>query len=267
MLTAVKNNMRYFFKNLICNIKKSKQYKVNFILDTIFMFINNGAFLLFWAVVINVSGGNANGIVLNDIMNLWGVPVISYGIAYFFFDGVSDINKHFINGTMDAYLLQPKHPLLAILTSKCRFSACGDLIYGIVMVVISSNFNILQLLFSIIISIFASTLYISLEVTIRSLSVFLGDTENLSQRFVVTLFLNFSTYPEAIYGKALKVLLYTVIPSAYIAFVPIRIVTNFNMFDLSIFIVAITAFGALAIFTFNKAVKHYESGNNMLLRD
>lgn len=267
MLTVVKKELKYLFANLKCSLKASKTYKLNFILDTIFMFINNSAFLIFWIVIINTSGGDANGIVISDIMHLWGIPVISYGVAYFLFEGACSINTLFVNGTMDTYLLQPKHPLISIITSKCRFSAFGDIVYGLVMVILASNFDVLSIIASIILGILGSFIYISIEVIIRSLSVFLGDTENLAERYIYTLFVNFSTYPEKIYPQALKIILYLIIPSAYISFVPIRIVTDFNIISLVAFLFVVIILPIIAFAVFNKAVKYYESGNNMLLRE
>lgn len=267
MLTVVKKNLKYLFANLKCNIKTSKSYKINFIIDTIFMFINNSSFLVFWWAIINANGGDANGIYLSDIMYLWGIPTISYGVAYFFFEGVSDINRLFINGTMDTYLLQPKHPLIGIMTSKCRFSAFGDFIYGVTMVALASNFDIIKILFSILIGIFGSSIYLSLEIIVRSLSVYLGDTESLAERYIYTMVIKFSTYPEKIYPKVLKFLLYGIVPAAYISFVPINLITEFNPLLLIIFIASITIFPIISILVFNNAVKHYESGNNMLLRE
>lgn len=267
MLMEVKKNLKYLFANLKCSLKASKTYKLNFLLDTIFMFVNNSAFLVFWAVIINTRGGDANGIVMKDIMHLWGIPVISYGVAYFLFEGACSINTLFINGTMDTYLLQPKHPLISIITSKCRFSAFGDIIYGIVMVIFATNFDIFKILISIILGILGSLIYTSLEVIVRSLSAFLGDTESLAERYIYNLFLNFSTYPEKIYPKVLKILLYGIIPSAYISFVPIRIITDFNVISLLAFLFVVTILPIIAFIVFNKSLKHYESGNNMLLRE
>lgn len=267
MLTVVKKSLKYLFANLKCNIKASKTYKLNFIIDTIFMFINNSSFLVFWWTIITASGGDANGIYLNEIMYLWGIPTISYGVAYFFFEGVCDINRLFITGTMDTYLLQPKHPLIGIMTSKCRFSAFGDLIYGIVMILFATNFDVLKIILCILLGIFGSTIYLSLEIIVRSIAVFLGDTESLAERYIYTMFLNFSIYPEKIYPKFMKVLLYGIIPSAYVAFVPVSIVEKFNIVTLIMFIAAILIFPIISIVVFNKSVKHYESGNNTLLRE
>ncbi len=267
MQMAVKKSIRFFFMNLICNIKKSTKYKVNFIVETLFMMINNSTFLVFWAIIISKSGGSVGDVTLNDIMYLWSISTISYGVAYFFFEGVCDINKLIVNGVLDTYLILPKHPLLLIATSKCRFSACGDIIYGIILLVIATKCNMLKALLGIVFGTMGAIVYVGMEIILRSLSVFLGDTEDISKRYIYNLVLNFSTYPEQIYSKALKFLLYTVIPSAYISFIPIKLTQEFNTWLFLIFVFALSIISILALVTFNYAIKHYESGNTMMLKE
>ena len=134
----VKNNIRYFFNALKVSIKSAMAYKVSFIIQTVFMFINNIFFLIFWAVVFSKTGNNTD-ITFNNVLYLWSFSALSYGIAYFFFAGVQKINDYIITGAMDSFLLQPKNILLNVATSKCSFSACGDLIYGIVIGAIAAG--------------------------------------------------------------------------------------------------------------------------------
>ncbi len=58
MLMEVRNSLKYLFLSIKYNLKASMEYKKSFIIQTIFMMINDGFFLIFWAVVFNVNGGN-----------------------------------------------------------------------------------------------------------------------------------------------------------------------------------------------------------------
>lgn len=89
-----------------------------------------------------MNNGNVNGVEFNNVLLLWSIPVISYGVTYFFFGGVVNINTFIITVQMDSYMLQPKYAFLNVLTSKCMFAACSDLIYGIVIGAIATNFDI-----------------------------------------------------------------------------------------------------------------------------
>lgn len=261
------NNVKFFIKAIECSIRSAMEYKISFLIQSIFMFINNGFWLLFWVIIFKTNGDNINRVTFDTIMYLWSIPVISFGVAYFFFGGADNINRYIISGQMDSYMLQPKHPLLNILTSKCNFSAFGDLIYGIVLGLIVVKFNIINFLILLALGIFGSIFYVSTTIILRSLSVWLGDTELIAKKYVDSLLTTFSIYPEQLFSGILKVLLYTVIPVGYMAYMPINIVVNFNFVSL----LEVTLSGLIYLFIatviFNKAMKNYESGNTISMKN
>ena len=260
MLTEAKNNIKYFFSAIKVGIKSAMAYKASFVVQALFMMVNNLFFLVFW-------GGNDTSISFNNVLFLWGFSTVSYGIAYFFFGGMQKINEYIINGTMDSFLLQPKNVLLNVLTSKCIFSAFGDLLYGIIIALIAVKGNIGQFIFFLVISITGSVFFISTEVILRSLTVWLGDTKTIANRYIDMLLITFSTYPENIFKTGIKVLLYTIVPVAYLAYIPSRIIVDLNPILLIIIIIAQILYLVVAIKVFNKAIRNYESGNSLSMKN
>ena len=55
MLTEVKNTIRFLIESIKCNLKSAVEYKKSFFVQTIFMLVNNGFFLIFWQVVFNIN--------------------------------------------------------------------------------------------------------------------------------------------------------------------------------------------------------------------
>lgn len=270
MLMEVKNimnNFKFFINATYCSVKSAMEYRLSFFIQSIFMFINNGFWLLFWAIIFNANGSNINGVNMDTMLYLWSIPVISFGVAFFFFGGAENISSYIISGQMDSYMLQPKHPLLNILTSKCNFSAFGDLIYGLVLGFIVVDFDLLKFLLIIIFGIFGSIFYVATSIIIRSLSTWLGDTDVIASKYNDTLLTTFSIYPEKIFDGVMKVLLYTVIPVAYFAYMPINIVINFNLTQLLIVFAVGIVYMIIAVLVFNKAMKSYESGNTISMRN
>lgn len=262
MLTVVKNNLRFLFTALKTSILSAMEYKVSFILQSLFMFISNGFFLIFWSVTLNIANSTTNlGFTMDTILYIWSIPTIGFGVAYFFFGGAQEINRHILNGSLDSFLLQPKSVLLNVLTSKCVFSACGDFIYGVVIGFVVSNGDMLEFTVILLLGIFVSIFFIATEIITRSLCVWLGDTEQLSKRYINSLTLTFATYPEQIFSKSVKVLLYTVVPSAYICHIPIKIITNFNYMYVILIVIGALVYLSVAIYIFYKAISKYESGN------
>lgn len=265
MLMEVKNNFKYIIKSIKCNLKSVIEYRNSFIIQTVFMFINNGFFLIFWNVVFRISNNQTNGIEMKEIYYLWTIPTISYGISYFLFGGIANIGKNIITGGLDSYLTQPKNVFINIATSKCDFSACGDLLYGLVIGVAASN-NILDYFKILGYSLLGSIIFIATMTIIRSLAVFVGDIDDMAERYEHTFLINFSVYPEEIFGKFIKFMLYTIVPAGYIVHLPIKLIRSFSITKFLILIIAIVIYVIIAIIMFKKALKNYESGNAMALK-
>ena len=85
--------------------------------------------------------------------------------------------------------------------------------------------------------------------------------------YTYTLLLTFSTYPENIFAGIIKFLMYTVIPAGYIAFIPIKIVSVYDFSLLLILIPIAITYILLTTLICQKALRKYESTNNVLLRD
>lgn len=265
MLMVVKNNLRFLFKAIKYNILSAIEYKKSFLVQMIFMFINNGFFLVFWNVVFAKSGGNLTDIGMKDIYILWAVPTISWGVALFFFGGVSRLNEYIVTGKLDTFILQPKNIFLNIATSYSDFGAAGDFFYGLVMAILGSG-NVAEFIQILLFVLPATVITICVQILIRLLAIWLGDVENIAHVYMFSLYVTFSTYPEQIFSKILKVLFYTIVPVGYLVYMPIKILESFDM-KLLLAVILFTIF--LSIFTvwvFKKAMKKYESGNSISMK-
>lgn len=266
MLMEVKNNIRYLLQAIKISIKSAMAYKVSFFIQTIFMFINNASFLIFWMVVFSHTPKDVS-FTFSNVLYIWAFSAISYGITYFFFSGIQKINEYIISGAMDSYLLQPKNILLNVATSKSSFAACGDILYGIFISFIASGGDIGKVIVVVLLGAFGSVFFFSSEVFFRSLAVWLGDTNMLANRYCEMLLITFSTYPENIFKTGIKVILYTIVPVAYLSYLPADIVETFSMKKLLVIIIIGIIYMLIAIKTFYKALKNYESGNSIAMKD
>ena len=265
MSMEVKNNLRYFKDALKASIKSAMAYKVSFICQTLFMMLNNTFFLVFWGVVFK-NTGEVDGVSFQNILYLWSFSTISFGVAYFFFGGVQNINEYIVSGQMDSYMLQPKAVLLNVMTSKCIFSAFGDVMYGIIIGLIVSGGDIGKFLMLLIIGIFGSIFFIATEVLLRAITVWVGDTKTIANKYTESLLITFSVYPEKIFSTGVKALLYTIIPAAYLTYMPTMLMENFKIGSIMIVFLVGIIYLITSIIVFQKAMKNYESGNNMSMK-
>ncbi len=191
---------------------------------------------------------------------LWAISSTSYGICFVLFGNVNNITRMIMNGELDTYLLQPKDPLVNMVCSKTILSALGDALYGVILFFIINGFNVQRFLLFLLFCITGALIIASILVTIHALSFYSGNTEGFAQ-MVMEFIISFSIYPEGIYNNALKTILYTVLPVAFIVYVPARVLAQFSMVHLaSIFGVAVLWI-IIAYAVFYRGLKRYESGN------
>lgn len=266
MLTEAKNTLKYLLLTIKYNLKSAIEYKKSFIIQTIFMIINNGFFLIFWSVVFNINNGSINNIVMKDILYLWSIPTISWGAVTFIFGGIKELNRYIVNGEMDSFFLQPKNMILNIATSKTDFGGFGDLLYGLVIGIFASN-NFIEYLELLLYSIIAISITFSTILIVRVLSIWIGDVEQIAHIYENSLFITLSSYPFEIFGNFTKFLMYTIVPTAYVIHLPMKLIGNFNIKIFLIIIIATLFYFMLSRMIFYKSIKKYESGNNIAMKE
>lgn len=265
MLMVVKNNINFFKESMKTNIKSILVYKTSFLVQSFFMMINNSFFIIFWVKIFQAVD-EVKEFSFNDVLLLGAISSIAYGVTYFFFYGVTYINRYIIDCSMDSYFLQPKCILLNVLLSKSDFSAFGDFFFGMLIVIIIYNKSLDMIIHLIIFGIFGSIYFLSTEIILRSVCVWLGDTEILSDRYIHVLLTQFSTYPQNIFPKTVKVMLYTIIPAGFLSYLPIDLIHEFDVKKIIIYVISGLVYLIVSIKVFYSAIKHYNSGNNMNLR-
>lgn len=261
MLTVFKETksaLNYFKTCIIANLKNAFANKKSAFIQTLFMFLNNLMWLAFWYILFyNSDDGNINGTTLNDILYLWSIPTISFGLCFFLFGGVEELSYKIANKDIDILLTKPKHSLISLITSSSKMSALGDLIYGLFIGIFAVNFDIPKYIGSILIAILGAIGFLGLCIIVHSLSFFFGDMSKTARTYTITLLITFTIYPENMFKGILKVAMYTVIPAMYIAHWPIAIVKDFNLSLLLLEILAIAIIMVLALFTYEKGLKRY----------
>lgn len=269
MLTVFKRviqNLKYLWMCVQYNVKESISNKKSFVIQTIAMFINNFVFILFWQILFNNKGGSINGINIQDILYLWSIPTMGYGIAFFCFGGLQTLCKDIVEGNLDIYLAKPKNSLISVLTSRSILSAMGDFIFGVVCGAIAVNFNPLKILVVFILGLISGILTVSILTCVRLLGFWLGDISGAAHKYTHSLFITLTIYPEKMFPGIIKLAMYTVIPAAYVAHIPVKLMKNFSFMGIGILLLATVFFTSLMFLLYNKGLKKYESGNGVTRR-
>jgi len=259
MLMEVKKSLKlmgYYFK---FNISSVMEYRVSFLVQCFGMILNNSAFIFFWWILfknVNTIGGYG----FKEEMMLWALMSSSFGFCFVVFGNVNQITRMILNGELDTYLLQPKDPLMNILCSKTIVSAWGDTLYGIILFFIIKGFDIRGFLLFLLFCITGALIFASVLVTFHALSFYAGSAEGLAQT-VTEFFISFSIYPEGIFNNAVKYVLYTVIPVAFIVYIPAKVINQFSIIMLLEVLGVALLWMVIAYTVFYRGLKKYESGN------
>lgn len=269
MLTVFNNaisTLKYLWLCVCYNVKESVSNKKSFIIQTIAMFINNFVFVLFWQILFNNKGGSINGINIQDILYLWSIPTIGYGIAFFCFGGIDTLCRDIVDGNLDIYLTKPKHSLISVLTSRSILSAMGDLLFGVVVGMVAVKFNPLKVIAILALGLIAGVLTTSILTSVKLLSFWLGDISNATQKYTHSLFITLTIYPEKMFPGVIRFVMYTAIPAAYVAHVPVGLMKNFSFAGIAIMLIAAIFFVTAMFNLYSKGLKKYESGNGVTRR-
>lgn len=263
MLMAVKNQIRVSLLSVKYAIMREMLNKTTFITNVIFMILNNASFIIQWIVLYSLRD-NVGGYTFKQVLLLWGLAASTYGISHFLFKKAYDLSNIINTGKLDSYLVQPKNILIQTITSDVSTSAIGDFIYGYIMLFIY-GFTISRFLLFTLFVVCGGLILTAISVIFSSLSFWFSKSDIISDT-ANSLMTNFATYPDGIFKGIAKALLYTLIPVGIVNYIPIRIMTDFNI-KLFMIVISFTIFIVfLAFFIFYRGLKKYSSSNLMIAR-
>ena len=263
MLTEVKNQIKISFLTVKYALMREMLNKTTFITNIVFMVLNNACFIIQWIILYSLKD-NVGGYTFKQVLLLWGIAASTYGFSRFFFKKAFSLCDEINNGKLDSFLVQPKNVLLSAITTDVETSALGDLLYGYIMLFIF-GFNIQTFILFTLFTICGGLILTSIAVILSSLSFWFNKSDIISDTGN-SLMVNFGTYPDGIFKGVAKILLFTLIPVGFVNYIPIKIITEFNiyMFLLVIFVTILLIIFAFIIFY--KGLKRYSSSNLMSAR-
>lgn len=260
-LGRLKAYVRFIAAAFVVNIKSTLEYRVNFILQFFGMMLNNAAFAAFWKVLLN-RVGTVGGFGFSDVMLVWALVSSSFGLAHIVFGNVRQLGRIIMEGGLDVYLLQPKDVWLNVMSSRTIVSAWGDFAYGYIVLAMLTGTELEQLVLFTALIIPSALIFAATFAAADSLAFFIGNSSSVSSA-LTELMLSFSLYPEGVYGSGLRWMLYTVVPSGFVAFMPLRIFKALDWWLVPVLYLVAGIYVLLSYRLFNFGLKRYESGNRM----
>ena len=215
----VRAYLRFLGAAFSANIQSALEYRANFLVQVFGMMLNNAAFAVFWKILID-RAGSVGGYGFTDIMALWAIVSTAFGFAHIFFGNIRNLGSVIMEGELDVYLLQPKDAWLNVIVSRTSVSAWGDALYGYLVLAFLPGASAPGFLLFTVLAIIGALILAATFAAAESLAFFLGDSSAISGA-LAEFMLSFSLYPETIYGQGSRWIFYSLVPSGFVAFLPL----------------------------------------------
>jgi ABC-2 type transport system permease protein len=252
---------RFFGASFSANLKSVLEYRANFLIQVVGMMLNNAAFALFWGILIDRTGG-IGGYSFSDVMIVWALVSTAFGLAHVVAGNVRNLGDIIQRGELDVYLLQPKDAFVNVLCSRTVVSAWGDFLYGYLVLCLMPGISAEKLALFTLLSISGALVFAAAFSAAESLAFFMGNSRSVSDALQEFL-LSFSLYPETVFDSEMRWAFYTVLPSGFIAFVPLAAFKALDWKFVPILFLVAAAYMAASYALFRAGLKRYESGNQM----
>ena len=246
------------------NLMSAMAYREAFFMQAFSMLINNIMLLVFWVVLFN-RFPNIHGWDLQGVVTLYGIVAAGVGLAGVICGNNGRLAQLIAAGDLDYYLALPADPLVHLLVSRSSLYAWGDLSFGLAVYLVADPGHWLKLPLFLTLSVFAGLVFVAFSTLTGSLAFWMGQSQNLAMQLRNAM-ITFGLYPVEIFPGLVRLLLYTLIPAAFIGSLPAALLVSFSWSRL-LGMVAFTLFAVLfARWVFYRGLRRYTSGNLVTTR-
>ena len=235
------------------------EYRVAFLTQSIGMILNDGVYFLIWVIFFD-RFKDIRGWQLTDMFIVFGISAGAFGLAGMLFGNAFNLGEIIVNGRLDYYLSFPRPTLLHVLAGRAVPSGLGDFLYGFISFFMSGQFSLDSLVRFLLALLLATIVFVSFLIIVQSLTFWLGTGDTLTG-MAINAMVTFALYPITLFNNAAKLILFLVIPAAFMGAVPAGFVKNFSWMLLCQMCLAAVGFLALALLIFGLGLRRYESGS------
>jgi ABC-2 type transport system permease protein len=246
------------------NLMSAMAYRGAFLLQMFGMLLNDVMLLFFWWVLFQ-RVPSLRGWDLSGVMLIYGVLAFGFGLSHVVFGNAFRIAQVITSGDLDYYLALPANPLIHVIVSRMSLSAWGDMLFGLGVFLLAAPNRWETLPLFILLSLAAAIIMTAFAVLVGALAFWVGNADNLAIQAINAL-ITFGLYPIEIFPGLVRILLYTLIPAAFVGSVPAELLRDFNWGQLAILLAFTAGISVAAGVVFRWGLRRYESGNLVTVR-
>lgn len=264
-MSKVGSDLRLLWAYLGFNLRGSYAFRTSFWLQIFSMVFNDVMWVAFW-VIYFARFPVVHGWQRHDILFLWGVSAVSFGLMDVVFGNALRLGRVISEGELDIYLSNPRPTLFHALVSRQNVVGWGDLIFGLGVLLWSVPPDLVHWMETLVATGAAALLLIGFVVLTQSLVFYIGGREGLGNQLAEA-FLVFSHYPSAIFhGWLIRILIFGVMPAGFINVLPLAVVDSVHPWLLWLSLMVGVFEVGLARIVFYKGLSVYTSGNRITIR-
>jgi ABC-2 type transport system permease protein len=259
MIRSLTNYLQLAAAYVRFNLRAHLEYRGAFFSQVVSMFINDGAWVIFWMVFFE-RFPVLHGWTVTDVIALWAVVTAGFGLAFGIMGNAFQLAASIAQGEIDVWLLQPRAVLPHMLLGRSAPSAWGDALFGFVVYIGFVRPDLPHVFVFVFLSLIVAVAFIGFSVLCGSLSFFIGHAGALADQWRNAL-ISFSTYPPTLFQGAVKVLLYTAIPAGFVSYLPVETLRSMSVVDALLCVGGALMVLAAGVSAFYWGLRRYESGN------
>ncbi len=147
-----------------------------------------------------------------------------------------------------------------LLFRRMEAYALGDVVFGVLLFLLAGHPTPARLALFVFGVVIGASVLVSFMTVLGSLTFFIGGRGEIAD-FGFFAVATLITYPLDFFGGVTKVLLFTVLPVAFITGVPARLVDNFSAQQAAVLVAFALGLALVARATFGLGLRRYRSGS------
>ncbi|MEL7563545.1 MAG: ABC-2 family transporter protein [Dehalobacterium sp.] len=223
MVRSLLRGIDMYFYMVSTSIRAQLQYRYAFIMNILgWAMTYAGTAITMWVLL--YSFGALEGWIFWELIFLFALAVLSWGICMVFFFHFRSLDQYIVNGTFDRFLVRPINPFFHFMAMKFDVGAFGQFLFSIAAVVLSYknlhlNWQIWQWLVFLGAVIGGTLIQGGLLVAISAIAFWTTRSERLYW-VVMWPAKSLMNYPLTIYPRVVQLLVTFILPFAFVNYLP-----------------------------------------------
>lgn len=255
--------LSYLWALLTTNLRAGFAQRGEALVSIAFMCANNLFFFIIWMIYFQ-RFRDLSGWRQEDVALLYGMAAWAFGLSIAFAGGFREMGRAIADGGLDVHLGRPRHPLPSLLLSRSIPSGFGDLLSAPILWLWLGGRDVSDLPLLIALASAGSVVMLATFVIGQSLVFWWPNAARLGEQLFEVVLMA-SVYPQHIFGAGIRLLLFTILPVAFITQMPVEAIREASVAKALAVGAAAIFYTGLALLVFERGLRRYASGNRMLV--